>query len=118
MAAADGTCCCKLKTATIVMALCVLAMAAALLVLRAMPSRPALESPLSAGSPNPSKAPWYELSPAERLVYLDPWLAGVLYPAGMITGGAFAVVASLYLVLTWKEKGRLCLPVGLVVALT
>ncbi len=46
-----------------------------------------LEAPANpAGPPNPSKAPWYFLGLQELLVYFDPWMAGVLLPAMMVTG--------------------------------
>ncbi|MFT7538950.1 MAG: hypothetical protein ACI9F2_001104 [Lysobacterales bacterium] len=37
-------------------------------------------------SPNPSKAPWYFLGLQEMLVYFDPWIAGVLFPAVIVKG--------------------------------
>jgi len=46
-----------------------------------------LEQPANpAKTPNPSKAPWYFLGLQEMLVYFDPWIAGVLMPAMIITG--------------------------------
>ena len=37
-------------------------------------------------TPNPAKAPWYFLGFQEMLVYFDPWLAGVVIPALLVTG--------------------------------
>ena len=37
-------------------------------------------------TPNPAKAPWYFLGFQEMLVYFDPWLAGVVIPALIVTG--------------------------------
>ncbi|PYR40774.1 MAG: hypothetical protein DMF93_10170, partial [Acidobacteria bacterium] len=46
-----------------------------------------LEQPANpANTPNPSKAPWYFLGLQEMLVYLDPWLAGVVLPSLIIVG--------------------------------
>ncbi len=46
-----------------------------------------LEEPANlARTPNPSKAPWYFLGLQEMLVYFDPWLAGVVLPAMIMTG--------------------------------
>jgi len=51
----------------------------------------ALRAPLEeaanpTSSPNPAKAPWYFLGLQEMLVYLDPWLAGVVLPTLIIVG--------------------------------
>jgi hypothetical protein len=46
-----------------------------------------LEQPASSTvAPNPSKAPWYFLGLQERLVYFDPWMAGVVLPSLIIVG--------------------------------
>ena len=37
-------------------------------------------------APNPAKAPWYFLGLQEMLVYFDPWLAGVVFPACIVVG--------------------------------
>ena len=36
----------------------------------------ALVTPNRVATPNPSKAPWYFMGPAELVVYADPWFAG------------------------------------------
>lgn len=51
----------------------------------------ALNAPLEEPSdpsmtPNPAKAPWYFLGLQEMLVYFDPWIAGVIFPALIIMG--------------------------------
>ncbi len=53
-----------------------------LLLVWAMGLAAPLEAPANPTvSPNPSKAPWYFLGLQEMLVYFDPWIAGVLFPA-------------------------------------
>src|SRR5881275_166028 len=37
-------------------------------------------------TPNPSKAPWYFLNLQELLLHMNPALAGVLIPAGVVFG--------------------------------
>ena len=61
-----------------------------------------IEEPANpAVSPNPSKAPWYFLGLQEMLVYLDPWLAGVLFPTVIILG----LMAIPYLDINKKGQG-------------
>jgi hypothetical protein len=61
--------------------------ASALLILWAILAKAPLEEPANPGyAPNPAKAPWYFLGLQEMLVYYDPWMAGVVYPALIILG--------------------------------
>jgi hypothetical protein len=64
-----------------------LVLATAALMLWAIVSKAPLEQAANPGyAPNPAKAPWYFLGLQEMLVYFDPWMAGVVYPALIIVG--------------------------------
>ncbi len=66
--------------------ICMVALAALLLVWSLLLRAP-LEQPASTvHTPNPSKAPWYFLGLQELLVYFDPWMAGVVLPVLIIFG--------------------------------
>jgi hypothetical protein len=56
-------------------------------------------------SPNPEKAPWYFLGPADWLVYYDPWFAGtqIFFVA---FGVALLMVIAVPLVLWRVLRGR------------
>jgi hypothetical protein len=70
--------------------ICMVALAALLIVWAILLKAP-LEEPASAvKTPNPSKAPWYFLGLQEMLVYYDPWMAGVVLP-GIVVFGLMAI---------------------------
>jgi hypothetical protein len=59
----------------------------AVLIVWSITLKAPLEEPANpTDSPNPAKAPWYFLGLQEMLVYYDPWLAGVFFPALIIVG--------------------------------
>ena len=66
--------------------ICMVGVAAFLLVWAIFLQAPLEEPASSVKTPNPSKAPWYFLGLQEMLVYFDPWYAGVVLPSLVVVG--------------------------------
>lgn len=66
--------------------ICLVVVMAVLIVWSIVLKAPLEEPANPTDSPNPAKAPWYFLGLQEMLVYYDPWLAGVIFPALIIVG--------------------------------
>ncbi len=81
--------------------ICMVAVAAFLLIWAICLPAPLEEPASSVKTPNPSKAPWYFLGLQEMLVYFDPWYAGVVLPSLVI----FGLMAMPYLDFNKKGNG-------------
>jgi hypothetical protein len=66
--------------------LCMILATIALIVWAILVKAPLDQPANPAFAPNPAKAPWYFVGLQEMLVYFDPWMAGVVYPAMIIIG--------------------------------
>ena len=81
--------------------ICMVGVAALLLVWAIFLPAPLEEPASSVKTPNPSKAPWYFLGLQEMLVYFDPWYAGVVLPSLVV----FGLMAMPYLDFNKKGNG-------------
>jgi hypothetical protein len=81
--------------------ICMVAVAALLLLWAIFLPAPLEEPASSVKTPNPSKAPWYFLGLQEMLVYFDPWYAGVVLPSLVV----FGLMAMPYLDFNKKGNG-------------
>jgi len=81
--------------------ICMVAVAAFLLLWAICLPAPLEEPASSVKTPNPSKAPWYFLGLQEMLVYFDPWYAGVVLPSLVV----FGLMAMPYLDFNKKGNG-------------
>jgi len=81
--------------------ICMVGVAALLLVWAIFLPAPLEEPASSVKTPNPSKAPWYFLGLQEMLVYFDPWYADVVLPSLVV----FGLMAMPYLDFNKKGNG-------------
>jgi len=63
--------------------------------------------PSGVKTPNPAKAPWWQLGVQEWLVAIDPYLAGVALPTAIIFLRSMGIVLSVLLVAWLLLKRRL-----------